>query len=82
MPRDNNGSDGISEKQFDKIMQQIPKQLRPVDVSKLMASIIYAYDMIEETPAILSYTVILLREVGMTVDPDTGKTSLDKVQIH
>jgi hypothetical protein len=73
---------GITEKQFDRIMESIPKQLRPVDVSKLLASIIYSYDMVEETPAILSYAVILLREAGVVIDPSTGTMTREKVQVH
>jgi len=38
--------------------------------------------MIEETPAILSYAVILLREAGVAIDPNTGIMTREKVQVH
>jgi hypothetical protein len=38
--------------------------------------------MVEETPAILSYAVILLREAGVVIDPSTGTMTREKVQVH
>lgn len=82
MPKKIKDTNNMTRKNFDRVMEALPKQLVPSDVAKLMAGIIYSYNMVGETPAILTYTLILLRDAGVTMDKETGELKQEKVQMH